>query len=108
MLGSYNNWLVLLSLVVAILASYTALDLASRIAASTGVAAVSWLVGGACAMGMGIGSMHVIGMLAFSLPIPMAYDIAVTIASMLIAIVVSGFALLTVTKRTLSWKRLAL
>ena len=106
MSGTYNSWVVLLSLVVAILASYTALDLASRITASTGAAAASWLLGGAFAMGMGIWSMHFIGMLAFSLPIPMAYDVGITIASMLIAIIVSGFALHTVSQSTLSLKNL--
>jgi diguanylate cyclase (GGDEF)-like protein len=105
--GTYNNWVVLLSLLVAILASYTALDLASRITASTGAAAVAWLLGGAFAMGLGIWSMHFIGMLAFRLPIPMAYDVGITIASMLIAIVVSGFALLTVTRSSLRPRRLA-
>ena len=104
--GTYNNWVVLLSLLVAILASYTALDLASRITASTGAAAVSWLLGGAFAMGMGIWSMHFIGMLAFSLPIAMAYDVGVTVVSMMIAIVVSGFALLTVTRTSLSTRNL--
>ena len=106
MLGTYSNWLVLLSLLVAILASYTALDLASRITASTGAAAVAWMLGGAFAMGMGIWSMHFIGMLAFSLPIPMSYDVGITIASMLIAIVVSGFALLTVSRTSLSLRNL--
>jgi diguanylate cyclase len=104
--GTYNNWVVLLSFLVAILASYTALDLASRITASSGAAAVSWLLGGAFAMGMGIWSMHFIGMLAFSLPIPMAYDAGITLISMLIAIVVSGFALLTVTRASLSVRNL--
>ena len=107
MSGTYNFWVVFLSLVVAIFASYTALDLASRIIASTGAAAVSWLLGGAFAMGMGIWSMHFVGMLAFRLPMAMSYDIAITIGSMLIAIVVSGFALLTVTRRSLSLRRLA-
>jgi len=107
MAGAYNHWVVLLSFLVAVLASYTALDLASRITASTGAAAASWLLGGAFAMGMGIWSMHFIGMLAFSLPIPMAYDVGITLASMLIAIIVSGFALLTVTRRSLSLRRLA-
>ena len=106
MSGTYNSWVVLLSLLVAILASYTALDLASRITASAGAPAVAWLLGGAFAMGTGIWSMHFIGMLAFSLPIPMAYDVGITLASMLIAIVVSGFALLTVTRSTLSTRRL--
>ncbi|HEX4781014.1 MAG TPA: MHYT domain-containing protein, partial [Usitatibacter sp.] len=107
MAGAYNNWVVLVSFLVAVLASYTALDLASRITASTGAAAVSWLLGGAFAMGMGIWSMHFIGMLAFSLPIPMAYDVGITLVSMLIAIIVSGFALLTVTRKSMSGRRLA-
>ncbi len=107
MAGTYNSWVVLLSFLVAVLASYTALDLASRITASAGAAAACWLLGGAFAMGMGIWSMHFIGMLAFSLPIPMAYDVGITLASMGIAIVVSGFALLTVTQKSLSVRRLA-
>ena len=107
MAGTYNHWVVALSLLVAILASYTALDLASRITASAGAAAVSWLLGGAFAMGMGIWSMHFIGMLAFSLPIPMAYDVGTTLVSMLIAIVVSGFALLTASRSSLSPRNLA-
>src|SRR5260221_708595 len=87
MAGTYNSWVVLLSFLVAVLASYTALDLASRITASAGAAAACWLLGGAFAMGMGIWSMHFIGMLAFSLPIPMAYDVGITLASMGIAII---------------------
>jgi diguanylate cyclase (GGDEF)-like protein len=106
--GTYNNWVVLLSLLVAILASYTALDLASRITASSGAAAASWLTGGAFAMGMGIWSMHFIGMLAFSLPIPMAYDVLITLESMFIAVVVSGFALYTASRSSLSLRNLAM
>jgi diguanylate cyclase (GGDEF)-like protein len=102
MAGVYNYWLVFVSLLVAILASYTALDLASRITASKGRAARTWLVGGAFSMGIGIWSMHFIGMLAFRLPIPMAYDVGITLFSMLIAVVVSGFALFTVSRDTLS------
>jgi diguanylate cyclase (GGDEF)-like protein len=106
--GTYNSWVVLLSLWVAILASYTALDLASRIAASSGPAAIAWLLGGAFAMGTGIWSMHFIGMLAFSLPIPIGYDMLPTMASMAIAIIVSGFALNRVSQSTLSPANLAL
>src|SRR3954469_2847875 len=102
MSGSYNYWLVLLSVLVATLASYTALDLATRITASKGRSATLWLVGGAFSMGTGIWSMHFIGMLAFSLPVPMSYDVPVTLLSMAIAIVVSGFALYVVSRATLS------
>jgi diguanylate cyclase len=91
--GIYNPWLVLLSVAVAIVVSYTALSLATRVARARGSSAQLWLTGGAFAMGIGIWSMHFIGMLAFSLPISIAYDIPITIASLLIAIASSGFAL---------------
>jgi diguanylate cyclase (GGDEF)-like protein len=58
-------------------------------------------------MGMGIWSMHFLGMLAFSLPIPLGYDIEITLVSMAIAVVVSGFALHMVTQDTLTWRKLA-
>src|SRR5687767_7776133 len=106
MTGTYSYWMVLLSVLVATLASYTALDLASRITASKGRPATLWLIGGAFSMGMGIWAMHFIGMLAFSLPIPMGYDTGVTLLSMLIAIVVSGFALYMVSRDTLAWQNL--
>lgn len=106
MTATYNYWLVFVSLLVAILASYTALDLATRITASRGRAATAWLVGGAFSMGVGIWSMHFVGMLAFHLPIPMGYNVPVTLASMLIAILVSGFALFIVSRDTLSARNL--
>jgi diguanylate cyclase len=106
--GTYNSWLVVLSVMVATLASYTALDLATRITASRGRAAKLWLFGGAFSMGTGIWSMHFVGMLAFSLPVPMGYDVPITLLSMLIAIVVSGFALYTVSRDKVSLRNLLL
>ena len=106
MTGTYSYWLVVLSVLVATLASYTALDLATRITAAKGRAAILWLLGGAFSMGTGIWSMHFIGMLAFRLPIPMGYDVPVTLLSMLIAIVVSGFALFIVSRDTLGARNL--
>jgi diguanylate cyclase (GGDEF)-like protein len=104
--GTYSYWLVVVSLLVAILASYTALDLATRITASKDANARPWLIGGAFSMGLGIWSMHFIGMLAFSLPVPMGYDVPITLLSMLIAVVVSGFALYTVSRDKVTWKNL--
>ncbi len=72
LIGSYSPALVSISLFVAVLASYTALDLAGRIATAQGRAAHLWMSGGALAMGVGIWSMHFIGMLAFSLPVALA------------------------------------
>lgn len=98
--GTYNTWLVLSSLLIAMLASYTALDMAGRVAASQGRAARGWLIGGSVAMGIGIWSMHFLGMLAFSLPIPMGYDPTITFLSLLIAIAASAFALWMVCQKS--------
>lgn len=104
--GSYSSSLVLISLCVAILASYTALDLTGRIATAKGRAASLWMGGGALAMGIGVWSMHFIGMLAFSLPIDLGYDLALTAFSLLIAVLSSGFALWLVSQPSLPWLQL--
>jgi diguanylate cyclase (GGDEF)-like protein/PAS domain S-box-containing protein len=107
--GTFDFWLVILSIVVAVIASYVALDLASRLAASQGSkAARYWLIGGATSMGIGIWSMHFIGMLSFHLPTRMAYDLPITILSMLIAIAVSGLALNMVSHGDMSLRKLAI
>ena len=67
--GTYGTPLVVASVVVASLASYVALVLASRVIAATGRLRLAWLVAGAFSMGTGIWAMHFVGMLAFSLPI---------------------------------------
>ena len=107
LIGSYSSSLVLISLCVAILASYTALDLTGRIATAKGRAVYLWMGGGAFAMGIGIWSMHFIGMLAFSLPIELGYDAALTALSLLIAVASSGFALWLVSQPKLPWLQLA-
>lgn len=89
------------------LASYTALDMAGRVAQTQGHAARWWLLGGSVAMGIGVWSMHFLGMLAFSLPVPMGYDPFITLLSLLIAIASSAFALWMVCQQQLSWLRLS-
>lgn len=105
--GRYNISLVIVSLLMAMLASYTALDMAARVAAAKGRAAFWWLAGGSIAMGVGIWSMHFLGMLAFRLPVAMGYDLSITVLSLLIAIASSLFALWIVCQSHLSWRRLA-
>lgn len=108
LISSYNQVLVAFSLIVAILASYTALDMAGRVTLAKGREALSWLIGGAFAMGFGIWSMHFVGMLAFSLPIPLGYDLGLTLLSLLLAVGSSAFALWLVCQAELPWQRLAL
>ncbi|OUL80856.1 putative bifunctional diguanylate cyclase/phosphodiesterase [Paraburkholderia hospita] len=107
MTGVYNPLLVCLSLVVAFLASYTAVELSGGLNTLTSAKRRPlWLVGGAVSMGVGIWSMHFIGMLAFSLPIAVGYDLSSTMASLFLAICVSLIALATASRGALSAKRL--
>lgn len=94
MSGTYSIKLVVLSYVIAVLASYVALDLVGRLRAEKNPKAkLYWLFGGAFAMGAGIWSMHFIGMLAFIMPMPMVYSLSWTSLSLLVAILASGLAL---------------
>ncbi|KRP71671.1 EAL domain-containing protein [Pseudomonas paralactis] len=105
LIGSYSTSLVVISLCVAMLASYTALDMAGRIATAKGRAVYLWIAGGAGAMGVGIWSMHFIGMLALRLPFALGFDLGITALSLLIAVLSSGFALWLVSQPRLpAWQ----
>ena len=96
--GSYNHRLVDLSIALAILAAYAALDLAGRVTAARNWTRGFWLVGGSTAMGLGIWAMHYVGMLAFSLPVPVLYHYPTVLVSLLAAIAASAVALFTVSR----------
>ncbi|MDQ2842461.1 MAG: PAS domain S-box protein [Acidobacteriota bacterium] len=98
MAGTYNYWLVALSLVIAVLTSYTAITLAERVTASQGAVRHAWLSGGAVAMGTGIWCTHFTGMLAFQLTTPVRYHVPTVAASLLAAILTSKIALLVVSR----------
>src|SRR5437899_401646 len=98
MVGSYDPTLVALSVVIAIFASYAALDLAGRVTSAHGRARSLWLSGRAIAMGIGIWSMHYIGMLAFRLPVPVQYDWPTVLLSLLAAVFASAVALFVVSR----------
>jgi PAS domain S-box-containing protein len=89
----YASSLVVLSYVVASIASYVTLSLAARLQDAHVRGTVAWVAGGALAMGTGIWSMHFVGMLALRLPITVFYELPLTAASYAIAVAVSGFAL---------------
>src|SRR5205814_7468530 len=96
----HNPVLVALSILIAALASYTALDLATRMRAASGRASRAWLAAAAIAMGGGIWSMHFVGMLAFSLPgVEVSYDPFQTLLSLVIPIVVAAAAFAVVGRR---------
>ena len=106
MSGHYDFWIVFMSLVIAIVASYSSLDLAGRVAYSTGFRKWVWLIGGSGAMGIGIWSMHFIGMLAYKMSMPMTYDLGIVGLSIVASFVGSLIALLVIGKEQLTTVRL--
>jgi len=105
MIGSYDYNLVALSVVIAIFASYAALELAARTTAAAKRIRLLWLSGGAISMGVGIWSMHYIGMLAFRLPVPVLYDWPTVLLSLIAAIFASGVALFVVSRKEMGWSQ---
>ena len=103
--GSYNLTLVTLSILIAVLSAYAALDLAGRVFASHGRARALWLAGGAFVMGQGIWSMHYVGMLAFRLPVSVAYDWPTVVLSLIAAIFASFVALFVVSRNRMGLQR---
>jgi two-component system, NtrC family, sensor kinase len=101
-LGTYDYRLVTLSVLIAILASYAALDLAERVTANRGRARFAWLLGGAFAMGSGIWAMHYTGMLAFRLPVRVYYHLPTVLVSFLAAIATSWIALYEVSRERIT------
>ena len=99
--GSHDPVLVALSVLIAALSSYTALDLATRMRAASGSASLGWLGAAAVAMGGGIWSMHFVAMLAFSLPgVDISYDPLLTLLSLAIPILVAAAAFVVVSRRS--------
>ncbi|NMG10693.1 MHYT domain-containing protein [Brasilonema sp. UFV-L1] len=104
--GTYDPVLVALSIVIAVLASYTAVDLAGQVTIAQAKARLVWLIGGAIVIGIGIWSMHFVAMLAFSLPISMGYDWLTVVLSVLPAIVASVGALFLSSRPVLNMRQL--
>ena len=106
--GSYNLGLVCLSFVIAVVASYTALDLARRIGESYGITKKIWIGGCAFSMGCGIWSMHFTAMLAYQLPFEVSYDIWITLLSIIISIIASGIGLFLASAKPISISKIAM
>lgn len=95
--GTHDGTLVALSILIAIFASYAALDLATRIAVATGGSRWAWLATAALALGGGIWSMHFVAMLAFRLPgLAIGYDVPLTLASLALPIAVTALGFFVV------------
>ncbi|WP_063868276.1 bifunctional diguanylate cyclase/phosphodiesterase [Paenibacillus sp. Soil766] len=96
--SSYHIPFVIFSILIAIIASFAALDLGIRIHKAKRSVRQAWLAGGAFAMGMGIWSMHFVAMLAFHLPISVSYKLSTVIYSIVPALLASWLALYIVSR----------
>jgi diguanylate cyclase len=99
---TYDPFLVALSVLIAVWASYDALLLAGRVKVARGSARPVWLIAGSFAMGIGIWSMHFVGMLALRLPVAVGYDVALVTLSVVMAISSAAVAFTLV---RMSWAR---
>lgn len=95
---SHSPLLVMMSVLVACVASYAALQLAGRVLAARGRVRLIWLGASAFTMGVGIWSMHFVAMLAFRVGLPMAYAVDLVLLSVLVAIAASLLAFVTVSR----------
>jgi diguanylate cyclase len=103
----YSFGLVIVSVLISIGASFAALSLSERVRAATTVGSCRfWLTSGSVAMGVGIWSMHYLGMLALTLPVPIFYFWPTVLLSMLLAIAASSVALSVVSREKLTARRL--
>jgi PAS domain S-box-containing protein len=105
---SYSLGLVLFSVVVATIGAYVAVEIAQRVRAAHGRRRVLWACGGALALGLGIWSMHFVGMLALQLPVLVWYDAFYIFLSVVAAIVGCAIAFIIFNRATISWWLLAL
>lgn len=107
--GIYNPLLVALSVIVTCLAAYSALRIVGRIhAATTRTGKTLWLAMGAITMGIGVWAMHFVGMLAFVLPVPVSYDLILTLLSMVPAILASAVMLYVISRERMGIPHLLL
>ncbi len=105
----YNPLLVVLSVVIACMAAYSALRIVERINVTRSHSTNAiWLTTGAVVMGLGVWAMHFVAMLAFILPFPVRYGVLITLVSMLPSIFASGVMLYVISHDVIGIWRLLL
>lgn len=101
MATSWDYRLVAVSVIVAIIGSFVALDCAGRMKSSEGRARSLWFLSGALMMGLAIWTMHFVGMLALIMPMPVKYDPTLMMLSMILAAIGAGIAFTIMNRETL-------
>ena len=105
---SYEPWLVLLSIVMAVQGAYVGLSLAVQIGDAEGLRRRALLAGAAFSLAVAIWTMHFVGMLAARLPFPVDYLVLPTLMSFLVCVIVVGAAVHATSSGPLTARRLAL
>ena len=100
MAHSHQPSLVVLSIIVALVGSYVALDFSEQATmAEEETGRFRWLFGGGVALGMTIWAMHFTAMLAFETGAPITWDFVIVFVSMMVAIAGSTAGLIVVGRR---------
>ncbi len=107
MIVTYDPLLIALSIVIAIVGSYTGLRLGRRLVPKSGLARKGLLSGAAITIGGGIWSMHFVGMLAVDVPVTINYDVLLTLISALVSVLVTGIGLFIASYGKLTAPKLA-
>jgi NO-binding membrane sensor protein with MHYT domain len=105
---TYEAWLVLLSIVMAIQGAYVGLSLAVQIAGASGARRRLLLAGATISFAVAIWTMHFVGMLAVRLPFQVDYLVLPTLLSFLVCAIVVGGAVYATSSGPLTVLRLTL
>jgi len=103
----YSYGLIVVSVLTSMIAAYAAFSLAERMRHSRSARhRWGWLLGGSVTLGIGIWSMHYLGMLAVELPVQVAYFVPTVLLSLVLAIAASAVVLSVVSSEELGWRQL--
>jgi NO-binding membrane sensor protein with MHYT domain len=104
----YNPVLVSLSFIISVIGSFAALRLAKVIPLQEPENRLPWVLAASFALGAGgIWSMHFIGMLAFDMGMPVAYDVPMTALSLVLAWMVSALGFFVASRGAATVGRIA-
>src|ERR1700676_3071033 len=103
MVASHDHLLIVLSVLISIVAAYSAGDLSARIRDARGRAWLAWLIGGAAGNGICTCSIHYTAMAALRLPVAVEYDVPTMLLSFVVSTLGSAAALLVLSRGKFSW-----
>jgi NO-binding membrane sensor protein with MHYT domain len=103
-LTTQHDWrLVVVAGVVCFLSSLTAITLFNRARSTRGRARAIWIAAAGAATGSGIWATHFLAMLAYDAGVPVAYDIGLTMLSLLAAAIVTTGGLVVALFTPVRW-----